>query len=542
MGLQRMRHDTRGRHDTHDHPDTRGRKSTHGHHDTRGRKSTHDHHDTRGRTHMDGRRDICGRSMRRVSSAGKSRRHRCGQSFLTLLSVALMVLCFAPVAHAADGAPMVYFSLIWVLPFAALLLSIALVPLIAPHFWHAHFGKVAAFWSAMFLVPLVIIHGGDIASHYVAHTFLLEYIPFVVLLLTLYTVSGGIRLTGNVIGTPAVNTAFLTFGTLIASWIGTTGAAMLLIRPLLRANEGRAHKVHTVTFFIFLVANIGGSLTPLGDPPLFLGFLNGIGFFWTFHAMLAPMLFVSVLLLALFWGVDHYFYRRENPNPSPSSPPQQDERFGINGGINILLLVLVVVAVFLSGTVDLGVFTVLGIEISVVGMARDLTLLGIALASLAITPKQVRQENHFTWFPIKEIGKLFAAIFITIVPAIAMLRGGDFDIATLAPEVAVESLYFWGTGLLSGFLDNAPTYLVFFNMAGGDPVELMGPKEGILQAISCGAVFMGALTYIGNAPNFMVRAIAVERGVAMPHFAGYMAVSALILIPVFLIVGAIWFS
>lgn len=444
-------------------------------------------------------------------------------------------------AHAATGMAggEGAFNLAWILPFAALLLSIAFVPLCAPQFWHHHYGKVAAFWAATFLFPLIYVQGVLNTLEHVGHTLFLEYIPFVVLLLTLYTVAGGIRLKGNFVATPSVNLAFLTFGTLIASWIGTTGAAMLLIRPLLRANERRENKIHTIMFFIFLVANIGGSLTPLGDPPLFLGFLNGIDFFWTFQAMAAPMLFLSVLLLAIFWLLDTFFYRREKVEHIPSHA--LDEPIGITGSFNILLLLMVIAAVFLSGTLEWGEFHLFSIPMVTAGVARDLALLTITFLSWKMTPFHIRKENHFTWFPIQEIGKLFAAIFITIIPALAMLRSGTFDMASLDVGLSQEVLYFWGTGILSSFLDNAPTYLIFFNMAGGDPVTLMGEKESLLLAISCGAVFMGALTYIGNAPNFMVRAIAAERGVTMPHFIGYMLISSLILLPLFLLVTMIWF-
>ncbi len=442
-----------------------------------------------------------------------------------------------------DGAAL---DLIWVVPFAGILLSIALFPLIRPHFWHDHFGKVSAFWAAAFLVPFALVFGWQLALYEVLHVALLEYIPFIILLGALFTVAGGVRLTGSLVGTPAVNTGILLIGTAIASWMGTTGAAMLLIRPLLRANERRRHKVHTVVFFIFLVANIGGSLTPLGDPPLFLGFLKGVSFFWPATYMLIPMLVVSAILLVTYFVIDTWLHRKEDPEATRVEGEQTP--LGIEGGVNILLLAGVVASVLMSGVWQPGIeFTVYGVHVALQNLTRDVSLISLALASWLLTSQESRRQNGFTWFPIIEVGKLFAAIFITIIPAIAILRAGtdgalDFVVAAVSdngePRVA---MYFWLTGILSSFLDNAPTYLVFFNTAGGDPEALMGPFAQTLLAISAGAVFMGANTYIGNAPNFMVRSIAQERGVAMPSFFGYMGWSAVFLLPCFALVTWLFF-
>lgn len=446
-----------------------------------------------------------------------------------------------------DGAQM---ELLWVVPFAGILLSIAVVPLIAPHFWHHNFGKLSAFWAFLFLAPFTILFGWELALFELLHVLFLEYLPFIILLLSLFTVAGGVRVKGYLAGTPTVNVGILFIGTVVASWMGTTGAAMLLIRPLIRANEDRQYKVHTMVFFIFLVANIGGSLTPLGDPPLFLGFLKGVSFFWPTTEMFVPMFVVSVILLIGYFITDTILFAKEKKNGlklgEPS--PEEDEALGIEGGFNILLLGGVIAAVLMSGIWKPEVqFTIFHVTVELQNIARDMILLGLAFLSWQITSKESRIANGFSWFPIVEVGKLFAGIFITIIPAIAILKAGTAGalepIVSLVSEDGqpVNSMYFWATGILSSFLDNAPTYLVFFNTAGGDAVELMGPMANTLLAISAGAVFMGANTYIGNAPNFMVRAIAEERGIAMPSFFGYMVWSCLILLPLFVLVTFLFF-
>lgn len=437
---------------------------------------------------------------------------------------------------AFDGATL---SLLWTIPFAGILLSIAIFPLILPHFWHNHFGKVSAFWALALLVPLVANYGVDTAIYEVAHTFLLEYIPFIILLLALFTAAGGVRLRGSLAGSPAMNTGLLAFGTAIASWMGTTGAAMLLIRPLLRANEWRKHQVHTVVFFIFLVANIGGSLTPLGDPPLFLGFLKGVDFFWPTQHLLLPMLAMAGVLLFVFYCLDSYFYRQE----PGARVEHKHEPIRIEGWANILLILGIVGAVLLSGTWKSGVaFDILGTPVALENLTRDGLLLAITFLSWAFTSKSRREKNGFTWFPIIEVAKLFAGIFLTIIPAIAILKAGTGGALGILIELvnteqgANNPAYFWMTGILSSFLDNAPTYLVFFNTAGGDAAALMGANAMTLIAISLGAVFMGANTYIGNAPNFMVRSIAEDSGVKMPSFFGYMGWSIVFLMPLFVVV------
>ena len=454
----------------------------------------------------------------------------------------------AAAAEAVDHVPHLdggELSLLWAVPFAGILLSIALLPLLAPSFWHHHFGKLSALWAAAFLVPFGLRFGWNLALFEALHTALLEYFPFIILLLSLFTITGGLRVRTSRQGTPSFNTGLLAFGTFLASWTGTTGAAMLLIRPLLRANAWRRAKVHIVVFFIFLVANIGGSLTPLGDPPLFLGFLKGVDFFWPTRAMFLPMVVLAVLLLLIFYAIDRSMMAREGAPP----PPADDEPgLKIEGTVNLVLLIGVVLAVLMSGVWDPGIsFTLYHVEVELQSLLRDLLLLLLAGASWWLTPMVTRTANEFSWFPIVEVAKLFAGIFITIIPAIAILRAGSAG--ALAPVVdavnrngePVDAMYFWATGILSSFLDNAPTYLVFFNTAGGDAEILTGPLSSTLLAISAGAVFMGANTYIGNAPNFMVRAIAEERGVRMPSFFGYMGWSCVILLPLFGLITWLFF-
>ncbi|UYN94476.1 MAG: sodium:proton antiporter [Enhydrobacter sp.] len=446
-------------------------------------------------------------------------------------------------APALDGRKV---SLLWGVPFVGILLSIAILPLVAAHFWHHHFGKVSAAWAILLLVPLALVFGPAVTLYEVVHLMLLDYIPFIILLLALFTVTGGIHIRGNLHGSPSMNTALLAIGTVLAGWMGTTGASMLLIRPVIRANDDRRHKVHVFVFFIFLVSNIGGALTPLGDPPLFLGFLKGVDFFWTTTNLFFEMLVCAIVLLALFYALDVYWYRKEGHlkvDPTPDQPIR------VEGGINIILLMAVVAAVLMSGTWKPGVqFTIFHVTVELQNVTRDLALLAICGLSLKLTRKQIRQDNAFGWGPMAEVAKLFAGIFITIAPVIAILRAGpEGDMAPLVSMVSAadgrpnDVWYFWLTGILSSFLDNAPTYLVFFNLAGGDAQVLMGALASTLVAISCGAVFMGANTYIGNAPNFMVKAVVEDAGIRMPSFFGYMAWSCVILLPLFVLITFLFF-
>ncbi|MBC7608155.1 MAG: sodium:proton antiporter [Polaromonas sp.] len=462
--------------------------------------------------------------------------------------VALILIAFVPdIALAApfDGAQL---SPVWAIPFAGILLSIALMPLFVPGFWHHHFGKVAAAWTLAFFVPFAIFFGAGIAGQSLVHALLSEYIPFIILITALYTVAGGIFIRGNLHGSPQVNVAILAIGTVLASFMGTTGASMLMIRPLIRANDNRTHKAHVVVFFIFLVSNAGGSLTPLGDPPLFLGFLQGVDFFWTVGHLLPETLFLVGSLLLVFYLLDTWYYRKEGVLPVDPTPDTQ--RLGFDGAVNFWLLAVVVALVLLSGFWKTSAaFDIWGTKVGLPGVVRDAGLLAVTFVSLWLTSARVHADNQFSWGPMQEVAKLFAGIFLTIIPVIAMLKAGingpfgAVIAAVTRPDGQPDpAMYFWAAGALSSFLDNAPTYLVFFNTAGGDPVALMTTLAPTLAAISAGAVFMGANSYIGNAPNMMVKAVAEERGVKMPSFFGYMAWSGAVLIPLFLIMTFIWFK
>ncbi len=462
-------------------------------------------------------------------------------------AVAALVLVWPGLVFAADfdGSQL---SPLWGVPFAGLLLSIALMPLLVPIFWHHHFGKVAAAWTLAFFVPFAAMFGPSVAGISLVHALVAEYIPFIILLTALFTVAGGIFIRGNLHGSPALNAGLLLIGAVLASFMGTTGASMLMIRPLIRANDNRKHSAHIVVFFIFIVSNAGGSLTPLGDPPLFLGFLKGVDFFWTLKHIFPETLFLIGSLLVIFYLLDSWYYRREGVMPVDPTPDTQ--RLGFDGAFNFGLLAAIAGLVLLSGfwksTV---VFDIYGTEVGLPGLVRDAGLIAVTLLSLKLTADKVHEDNQFSWGPMAEVAKLFAGIFLTIIPVIAMLKAG-----TSGPFGAVVSLvtrpdgqpdpamYFWATGALSSFLDNAPTYLVFFNTAGGDPQVLMSTLAPTLAAISAGAVFMGANTYIGNAPNLMVKAIAEDRGVKMPSFFGYMAWSGAVLIPLFVVMTFIWFK
>ena len=464
---------------------------------------------------------------------------------MRLISLVCLSVPGAAIAADFDGAQL---TAVWGIPFAGILLCIALMPLLTPHFWHHHYGKVAAAWSLAFFIPFAVMFGANLAGENLVHVLFAEYIPFIVLLTALYTVSGGIFIRGNLHGSPGLNTAILAIGAFLASFMGTTGASMLMIRPLIRANDNRKHVAHVVVFFIFIVSNAGGSLTPLGDPPLFLGFLKGVDFFWTLQHLFPQSLFLMGSLLVIFFVLDSWYYHKREEiqviDPTPDS-----RQIGFDGKVNFVLLAGVVALVLMSGLWKSDVsFNVAGTDVGLPGLARDAGLLLIILMSLKLTPTQVHADNQFGWGPMQEVAKLFAGIFLTIIPVIAMLKAGvngPFGAVVSAvtnPDGSPNvMMYFWITGLLSSFLDNAPTYLVFFNTAGGDAQVLMTTLAPTLAAISAGAVFMGANSYIGNAPNLMVKAIAEDRGIKMPSFFGYMAWSMCVLIPLFIVMTFIWF-
>lgn len=470
-----------------------------------------------------------------------------GRTFLAAFLLALVAL--PAVAAEAHGLPGGEMSLLWVLPFAGILLSIATGPLLYAHFWEHHYGKLSALWAALVIVPMALAFGPMVAAEAVAHTMLLEYISFIILLFALFTIAGGIWISGNIHGTPAMNAILLAIGMVLASIVGTTGASMIMIRPLIRANDNRPFNVHVVIFFIFLVSNIGGSLTPLGDPPLFVGFLRGVDFFWTTQHLIWETLFVGGLVLAVFVAIDLWFHYKEEGQPKIKDPTP-DTPVRIFGVLNFVLLGGVIGAILLSAYWKPGVaFTLLNVPVELQNLVRDVLILALAIVSMVTTKRQYRIANGFSWGPIKEVAKLFAGIFICIIPVIAILKAGMdgalsplVSLVTNADGTQNELAYFWTAGALSSFLDNAPTYLVFFELAGGDPQTLMTTLGLTLTAISAGAVFMGANTYIGNAPNFMVYAIAREQGVSMPSFFGYMLWSGAVLIPAFVIAGFLFFG
>lgn len=460
----------------------------------------------------------------------------------------LMSLFPDPVsAAAADGGVL---SVSWGIPFIGMLLSIALGPLLCASFWHRHFGRISFVWAAAFLLPFAFAFGVHAAVAGAMHALLAEYIPFIVLLTALFVVAGGICVRGDLHGAPALNTGLLALGTVLASLMGTTGASMLLIRPLIRANDRRKHVVHIVVFFIFLVANVGGSLTPLGDPPLFLGFLKGVDFFWTLQNILPETLFICVSLLVIFYFLDrHYYQNEEEDSPVAGSPLPGAAGIHVEGKFNFVLLLLVIGLVLMSGFWKPGIeFSVMGTPVALQNLLRDAALIAVIAVSLWCTPKTAHEGNDFSWGPMVEVAKLFAGIFVTIIPVIAMLSAGEAGafgavvrVVTGADGQPAPAMYFWVTGVLSSFLDNAPTYLVFFHTASGDAQMLMTTLGSTLAAISAGAVFMGANTYIGNAPNMMIKAIAEDRGIRMPSFFGYMLWSLAILTPLFVVMTFLFF-
>ena len=462
--------------------------------------------------------------------------------------LALALAAPMPALAAAAGAAVVpgaQLSLAWGLPFVGILLSIALLPLVAAPVWHHHYGKIAAAWGVAFLLPFALAFGPAAAWHEFTHVMVLEYVPFLALLTALYTAGGGVLLCGTLVGTPAVNVALLAAGTLLASVMGTTGAAMVLIRPVLRANAFRKRKTHTFVFFIFLVANIGGSLTPVGDPPLYLGFLRGVPFFWPTSHLFSEFLFCAVVLLAVYWMLDSLAWRREAPRVPQTGTR---EKLAIDGWLNVGLLGAIVTVVILIGVWKPGEVDILGQPMGIEKVVAVLAFGIITFLSVKFTPEALREANGFAWGAIQEVAKLFAAIFVTMAPVLSILRAGSEGAAArlvaLTSDAAGQPIpwvYFWLSGALSSFLDNAPTYIVFFELAGGDPVQLTGPGALTLAAISCGAVFMGANSYIGNAPNFMVKAIVEENDVRMPSFFGYCAWACAVLVPLFVLVTLIFF-
>jgi Na+/H+ antiporter NhaD/arsenite permease-like protein len=431
-------------------------------------------------------------------------------------------------------------ALPWAGPFLGVLASIAILPSLAPRFWHRRMVFVAAFWVAAILLPWWFVHGSGAAARLAVHAILVEYLPFVTLLLALYTTGGGVLVRGGVSGTPAGNTGLLAIGTVLAGIMGTTGASMVLIHPLLRANAHRERKVHIAAFFIILVANAGGALSPLGDPPLYLGYLHGVPFLWPAIHLGPPLAVLAGLLLLIFYLLDRVLARKE------PAPPAR-ERLHVRGWQNIGLIALVIVVVLMQGDFGQSV-QVYGQPVLLTRLIVPPVFVAITLVSIVTTARAVRQGNDFVWHPMLEVALLFVAVFVTIDPVLDMLDAGlsgpfapVLELLTDAHGNRLPAPFFWLTGTLSAFLDNAPTYLVFFGLAGVEPENVSVTGNVVLQALSAGAVFFGALTYIGNAPNMMIRAIASHRGVRMPGFFAFTAMIAAILLPIFALLTALFF-
>ncbi|MCU6761672.1 Citrate transporter [uncultured Roseburia sp.] len=438
-------------------------------------------------------------------------------------------------------------SLVFCIPFVGMLLSIAVLPLIAGEWWEKNKKYMVILWSVLFLIPFAVTYSAGTMTEVLADIMINDYIPFIVLLFGLFCVSGNISIQGRFRGSPRANVMLLLIGTLMASWIGTTGASMVMIRPIIRANSWRRRKVQVVIFFIFLVSNIGGCLTPVGDPPLLMGFMRGVPFFWSLH-LLPIMLLNTGILLSVFFLLDLRAYRKDISEGLAPEIRDINEKMSIQGVHNIIFLIAIVAAVILSGILGTvpafsGEIQILGeVSLGIPAIIEIVIILTAAFLSMKTTNKKVRIQNHFSWDAIQEVAVLFIGIFITMEPALLFLEAHG-------PELGISQPWqmFWATGALSSFLDNTPTYLVFLTTAG-----TLGASSGIattvgtimpvmLMAISCGAVCMGANTYIGNAPNFMVRSIAEGAGIKMPSFFGYMAWSVSFLIPVFIIDMLVFF-
>ena len=469
-------------------------------------------------------------------------------SLLALLACSPMTVFAAEEAAAAKPIPM------WLcIPFAGLLFCIAVLPLVKAEWWESHQPLAVAGWSLLFILPFGFLYGAGAALETVLECLVNDYLTFIVLLFGLFCVAGNITMEGDLAGSPRVNIILLTIGTLLSSWIGTTGASMLMVRPVIKMNAWRRNRSHILVFFIFLVSNIGGCLTPIGDPPLLMGFSRGVPFFWSLH-LFPIMLFNMVVLLVIFYFIDRKRYCRDMARGRKPDISKPGTKIRIRGLHNLIFLAMIVAAVVLSGILpDQPMFQdpqghVRGIHIfgevvlSFPAIIEILIILLAAFLSFRTTDPVIRTKNHFTWGAIQEVGTLFIGIFITMQPALAILKGMGADLGITEPYQM-----FWTTGVLSSFLDNTPTYLVFLTTAGaigftdGLVTTLGCVPVKVLTAISCGAVFMGANTYIGNAPNFMVKAIADENGIHMPSFFKYIGWSLMVLVPVFLLDTLLFF-
>lgn len=438
-------------------------------------------------------------------------------------------------------------SLLYSIPFAGMLLSIAIMPLIAGEWWEKKQQYVVILWSVLLLVPLAIAFTPGVMAEVLCKVIFEDYLTFIILLFGLFCVAGNISIKGNFSGTPKMNVALLLVGTLLAGWVGTTGASMLMIRPIIKSNAWRKRRAHTIVFFIFLVANLGGCLTPVGDPPLLMGFMRGVPFFWSLR--LFPILLINgAILLVIYYILDTRNYKKELADGNAPEFKNEKVNLKIEGKHNVIFIAMIIIAVILSGALPSvpafagGIHIRGDVELGYAAIVEIIIILLAAFLSMKTTKKELRIENQFTWGPIKEVAVLFIGIFITMEPALLFLETHGASLG-----LTENWQMFWMTGILSSFLDNTPTYLVFLTTAG-----TLGVTSGIatavgtiaptmLMAISAGAVCMGANTYIGNAPNFMVKAVAEESGIRMPSFFGYMGWSVCILIPIFVIDMLIFF-
>lgn len=440
-----------------------------------------------------------------------------------------------------------------VVPFIGLLLCVAVCPLVCPEWWEKHQPLVVLFWILAFAIPSTIVDGVGSTLEEILECVIGDYITFIVLLFGLFCVAGNIALDGDLAGSPRTNVFMLAMGAILSSIIGTTGASMVMIRPMMKINSWREKKAHIMIFFIFLVSNIGGCLTPIGDPPLLMGFSRGVSFFWSLH-LLPVFLMNLVVLLFIFYKMDMRAYQREifqGAHPDISKPNTEIKLMGKH---NVIFIVMIVGAVILSGVLPslplfqdanhnvLGITIFRDVKLTYPSMIEMAIILLAAFLSFRTTSKKIRKKNHFNWGAIQEVAVLFIGIFITMQPALEKM-----NVLGASMNLNEPAKVFWVTGALSSFLDNTPTYLVFLTT-----IASMGFQQGIqtslgvvpqkmLMALSCGAVFMGANSYIGNAPNFMVKAIADENGIKMPSFFGYIGWSLAILIPVFLLDTLVFF-
>jgi Na+/H+ antiporter NhaD/arsenite permease-like protein len=438
-------------------------------------------------------------------------------------------------------------SILFCIPFLGMLLSIAVFPLVKPEWWEHNRKYAVIIWSLLFLVPFAIKYGFGIMGEQLLEVIVGDYFTFIVLLFGLFCVAGNISVEGDLSGSPKTNVILLLIGTLLASWVGTTGASMIMIRPIIRANKWRSRKTQVVVFFIFLVSNIGGCLTPVGDPPLLMGFMRNVPFFWSLR--LLPIMFLNVaILLTIFFLLDRHAYKKDIAEGVVPKVKKNPQPVRIVGAHNIIFIAAIVGAVVLSGILpgterfSGGIHIYGEVELSYAALIEVAIILLSAFLSFKTTDKKIRTNNHFSWGAIQEVAVLFIGIFITMIPALLILKAKGAELGITEPWQM-----FWMTGAMSSFLDNTPTYLVFLTTAGtlgattGLQTSVGIVPQIMLEAISCGAVFMGANTYIGNAPNFMVKSIAEENGIRMPSFFGYMFWSVRFLIPVFIIDMLIFF-